>query len=378
MRIRPIMTRVLSWFGSFLIIATTALAQAPQTPPSQAAPSPQTPHARAEELARRAVEAMDKGQIDRALTLLDSAIMLDRAEPAYRYEKGYALLRKGDFAAGLAVVEPLLADTSAADYYYQLAAALHTGRSDSTASITVLRAGIARFPSSGPLHYELGTRAEAAGDFIGAVTAYEQGMRAQPAYPENYYRAALILAGSSERIWGLIYGEMFMNLERQTERTARMGAVLLETYRRSIGVGGDTSFQIRFSERMRALHVIGKEKTAEMIEAMGRPEWLFEMTAMQALAVSDHCRARGVTLDCLDQFRTEFNRRWFAQSLDEKFASPLFDWHKLLIELGYFDEYNHWLLGAGDPDEFYAWVDSKPEAFDLFQKWFRVNGMVVR
>ncbi|HVK38976.1 MAG TPA: hypothetical protein VNA88_10620 [Candidatus Kapabacteria bacterium] len=382
------MTRALVLVGSFLALCGCLFAQPrPQPTPQPAKPSPSTsqpsaprssPRERAEELARRAVEAMDAGQLDRALTLLDSAIKLDRTEPAYRYEKAYALLLKRDYSGGLAVVEPLLADTTATDYYYQLAAALHTGRGDSAASIAVLRAGLEHFPRSGPLHFEIGSRAEAAGDLVGAVTAYEQGMRAQPAYPENYYRAALILAGSSERIWGLIYGEMFMNLERQTERTARMGTVLLETYRRSIAVGGDTSFQIRFSERMRALHVIGTEKTTEMVEAMGRPEWLFEMTAMQALAVSDACRAQGVTLDCLDQFRTEFNRRWFAQRLDTKFASPLFDWHKLLIDLGYFDEYNHWLLGAGDPDEFYAWVDANPEAFELFQKWFRVNGMVMR
>jgi tetratricopeptide (TPR) repeat protein len=350
--------------GALLAIASAATAQSARE--------------RAEELARTAVEAMDDGRIIHAIALLDSAIALDRHELSYRYEKGYALLLNHDYPGGLAVIEPLLGDTAATDYYYQLAAALRTAQGDSIAAVAVLKAGIERFPGSGLLHLELGSRAEAAGSFHEAVAIYERGMRAQPAYPDNYYRAALILANSSERIWGLIYGEMFMNLERESERTQRMGALLLETYRKAIEVGGDSAFALHFSQQMTALHAAGPVRSDAMLEAMARPEWLYEMTAMQAIPVSDHCRKQGVTLDCLDQFRTEFTRRWFDQKLDEKLASPLFEWHRLLLELGYFDEYNHWLLGAGDPQEFYTWVESQPEAFELFQKWFRVNGMVIR
>jgi tetratricopeptide (TPR) repeat protein len=333
---------------------------------------------RAEEYARTAIALIDSGQIDRAIGLLDSAIALDPKQISYRYEKSYAYLLKEDYRKGLATIEPTLSETGATELFFQLAAAHHGVAGDTASARAVLRRGIERFPSAGALYADLGNLDAAAGEYERAVISYENGIVAQPSYPENYYRAALILMSSSEPIWGIVYGETFMNLERQTERTTQIGELLVRTYRGTISADGDSTFAVRFSDKTATLQVSGSGDPKAMMELMSRPEWLYEMTAMQALSVSDHCRKQGLTLDCLNQFRTEFTRRWFNQKLEEKFPSRLFEWHRLLLDLGYLDEYNYWLLGAGAPEEFYAWVEANPETFDLFQKWFRVNGMSMR
>jgi tetratricopeptide (TPR) repeat protein len=338
----------------------------------------QTGGTQAEAYARTAIELMESGQIDRAITLLDSAIDLDPTELSYRYEKAYAYLLKKDYNRGVAIIEPLLRDTAATELFFHLAAAMHNARGDTSYAAGTLRRGLERFPSSGMLYNELGNMSAAAGSYPEAVVLYERGMEVQPPFPDNYYRAALILLSSSEPIWGIVYGEMFMNLERQTERTQQMSDLLLKTYRRTIEAGGDSLFAVRFSAKTSVLQTTGSNDPQAMLEAMRQPEWIFEMTAMQALSLSDHCRKQGVSLDCLDQFRTEFVRRWFDEKHDLSFPSRLFTWHRTLLDLGYFDEYNHWLLGAGDPDAFYAWVEKDPESFEHFQKWFRVNGMSMR
>lgn len=338
----------------------------------------QTPRERADALAGEAITAMEAGQIERAITLLDSAIALVPSESEYVYEKSYAYYLGNDPDRAIATLTPALDDTTATDNYYQLAATLHAARGDTSAAARIIMRGLELFPNSGRLYLERGNLEVLAGRFQSAVAMYERGMRVEPAFPSNYYRAALVLANSSEPIWGIVYGEIFMNIERATARTSEMGMLLLATYRRAISAGGDSLFAVRFSDNTDALHLSGSGKPELMMDAMVRPELAYEMTAMQALVVSDRCRSEGVSLGCLDQLRTEFVRRWFAQGLNEKYPSRLFDWHKVLLDVGFFDEYNYWLLGAGDSEAFYAWVDAKPDDFEHFQSWFRVNGMSLR
>lgn len=329
-------------------------------------------------IAARAIAEMDAGNADRAIEMLDSAIILVPDELSFRYEKAYAYYVKKDFESALAAITPYLEDSTATDLFFQLASTLSIARDDTIAAVATLTNGLERFPKSGRLHLERGNIDAMSGRYQTAVEHYEEGMRVEPAFASNYYRATLILANSSEPLWGIVYGEMFMNLERATERTAEIGVLLYNTYRRTISAGGDSTFAVRFSTNTSTAHLKGEGRPEQILDEMSRPEVLYELTAMQSLAVSDYCRKSGVKIDCLDQFRTEFTRRWFGQNLHEKFPSRLFDWHKLLIDLGYFDEYNHWLLGAGDPESFYAWVDEHAAEFDLFQKWFRVNGMSMR
>jgi tetratricopeptide (TPR) repeat protein len=363
------MHHITSTARTFLLLSIVALCA------SSAAAQPAGARERARELARAAVEQTDAGQYERARALLDSAIALDPSESSYRYEKAYAYYLGGDYTHSISILGPLLADTSATELYFDLAADAYQAMGDTATVRATLARGVERLAHAGSLFARLGTIEATAGRYQEAVALYERGMHAAPMYPENYYRAALILMSSSEPIWGLVYGEIFMNLERESQRTHQIGALLLETYRSAIHAGGDSTFSVRFSESTSALQVSGSSDPNVMVDAMARPEWLYEMTALQALSVSDHCRKQGVTIDCLSQLRTEFVRRWFNQKLDERMPSPLFDWQRTLLDVGYLEEYNYWLLGAGDPDEFYAWVERDPQRFELFQKWFRVNGM---
>ena len=54
-----------------------------------------------------------------------------------------------------------------------------------------------------------------------ALNYYEKGIEIDPKFPSNYYRAALLYDYSDHEIWGLIYGELFMDLEPNTKRTER-------------------------------------------------------------------------------------------------------------------------------------------------------------
>lgn len=66
-------------------------------------------------------------------------------------------------------------------------------------------------------------------DYDRAVSYYEKGVYVEPAYSSNYYRLAQLFLSSKDKFWGLIYGEIFMNLERNSQRTEEMSKWLFNT-----------------------------------------------------------------------------------------------------------------------------------------------------
>ena len=71
-------------------------------------------------------------------------------------------------------------------------------------------------------------------EIMQAIPYYEKGIEMAPEYPSNYYRLARIYCNSENEIWGVIYGEIFMNLERNTQRTREISALLYQTYQKAL------------------------------------------------------------------------------------------------------------------------------------------------
>ena len=62
---------------------------------------------------------------------------------------------------------------------------------------------------------------------------------------------ALLYAISTEPVWTLVWGELFMNLERGSGRTSAMSETLARTYRDNIRIEGDTAVRMTFSRNGR-------------------------------------------------------------------------------------------------------------------------------
>ncbi len=71
-------------------------------------------------------------------------------------------------------------------------------------------------------------------DYNKALTYFEKGIEVAPNYSSNYYWCARLYCNSTEEVWGMIYGEIFMNLERNSKRTAEISKLLFDTYKKEI------------------------------------------------------------------------------------------------------------------------------------------------
>src|SRR5690606_10686824 len=114
-------------------------------------------------------------------------------------------------------------------------------------AIQVYEDGLKKFPLSGKLYLERGTMELKREDLDAALKYYEMGIKVDPNFPSNYYWASRIYSYTTETVWTLIYGELFMNLERNTKRTAEISKLLYDTYVESIQIDSDTSFNLKFS-----------------------------------------------------------------------------------------------------------------------------------
>lgn len=198
---------------------------------------------------------------------------------------------------------------------------------------------------------------------------YELGIEAEPKFPSNYYRAARIYCNSDEEVWGMIYGEIFMNLERNTDRTAEISKLLYNTYKSEITFTNDTSFSVSFS-RNATINIGDLKNLKKMKLPFG--VGVYEPTLMLSML-----EVKTIDLNTLDHIRTNFVTNYFERGQNKTYPNLLFTYQKKVKEAGRLEAYNHWILMKGDEVAFDQWHTANNTKWDSFTKWFSANGLKI-
>jgi tetratricopeptide (TPR) repeat protein len=166
-----------------------------------------------------AIRLMDNGQIAESIKLLEESIRLDPDNMDYPYEIGYANYIAKDYQKVIEILTPLTERKDANDRVYQLLGNSYDYLGQRDKSIETYEAGLKKLPGSGKLHLELGGMYFRIKEYDKAVNYFEKGIEVEPGFSSNYYGLAKVFLNSDEEVWGMIYGEIFMNLERNSSRT---------------------------------------------------------------------------------------------------------------------------------------------------------------
>lgn len=319
----------------------------------------------ARKLAMEAIGLMDKGEIDKSIELLAKAQKLDPDDINYPYETAYAWYLKQNYKKANKILIGLINREDATSPVYQLLGNTYDMLKDSQKAMETYEKGLERFPNSGNLYLEIGVVHMANDKLNDALNSFERGIYLDPAFPSNYYWAARFYLGSTEEVWGMLYGEIFMNLERGSKRTAEMSKALYETYMSQIEIKGDSA-SISFSKNS----TVSIGENGEM--KMPFPIIAYEPTLMLSLIGVEE-----LNLESLHKIRDNFVRIYHDGELKEKYPNILFDYQKQLRDLGYFESYNHWLLMKGNEEAFTRWREENETAFQEFLNWYRDNPLKV-
>jgi len=328
----------------------------------------QTPQQKALELGNKAVALEDNGKYDEAIELLQDAAKLDPASISYPYELGYACYKKNDYKKAAAYLKALVGRSDVYDQIFQLLGNVYDNMGESQKALDTYDEGLKKFPTSGKLFLEKGNVYWGKKDYAAALPYYERGIEADPAFPSNYYRAARIFCSTTEEVWGMIYGEIFMNLERNSERTAEISKLLYDTYKSEIKITSDTSITVSFSQQMTMnADAFSDPKNVRLPFGM-----IYEPTLLLSAAGE-----KSIDIDALDRIRTNFVNQYFGLHYDNTHPNILFDYQNRVLKAGHLEAYNHWILMKGDEDGFNRWKSGNDDKWQAFIKWFTDNGLTV-
>ena len=304
-----------------------------------------------------AIRMMDNARYHDAQRCLTSAISQGMDSLALHYELAWCHYSMQDYKKCISVLEPLLKRDDVLADVYQLLGNAYDEIGQSGKAVSIYEQGLKKFENAGCLYLELGNMKYQNGDYKNALYYYEKGIEADPMFASNYYRAALIFFASTEEVWGVMYGELFMLLERDSERCKSMSRELYKIYSEEISFGRSGA-EVDFDS-----------PTIVYSNSSVRPNLFPESfrSAMRAAVRGE----RILDLASLNRIRQRFAKEFSANS--SSFENVLSAYHQELIAQGHFEAYNYWLFGYGDPKQTASWVNANKTKWDSFLAWFEKN-----
>ncbi|MDR0825169.1 MAG: tetratricopeptide repeat protein [Prevotella sp.] len=319
----------------------------------------QTNEQKAYEIGKEAVKLMDQGKVDESLTLLREAQQLDPNSFDYPYEMAYAYSLKGNYKESLKILKKIVKYKELSDRLYQMMGNCYDYLGDSKEAIKTYEKGLTKFPYSGCLYLELGNMQMADNNPEKALAYYEKGIEVEPSHSSNYYWASKLYCGSEDEVWGMIYGEIFMNLERNSKRTVEISKLLYDTYMREIKLVNDSSVSVSFSKN----NVIDSHDF-KLPFGVG----VYEPVLLLSIA-----SIRDFNMDSFSKIRSDFIDLYYKKNLEDNYPNVLFSYQKKVKDAGHIDAYNHWILMQGNIDSFADWQQANEDQWNSFVEWFSLN-----
>ena len=289
---------------------------------------------------------MRSGDFDNAIIVLTRALQQDKDNLEMQKDLVMSYYLKREYQKALKGVETLIDRDDADAVIFQIAGNVYKALEQVKDCEKVYKKGLKKFPKNGPLYSEYGELLWAKKDFS-AIEQWEKGIEMDPGFSGNYYNAAVYYFYAKDKVWSLIYGEIFVNMESLSERGAAMREQLLQAWKEKLFADADL--------------MKGEEKNKSE----------FAKAFLQGMSKQATLTGKGINTEVLTMIRTRFILDWYEKNA-AKFPFRLFDYQQQLIREGMFDAYNQWLFGATENLAAYDnWTKTHAEEYNGFNSFQR-------
>jgi Tfp pilus assembly protein PilF len=289
---------------------------------------------------------MHSGDFDNAIVVLNRALQSDKNNLDMQKDLAMSYYYKRDYEKALGQVKILMDRSDADAVSYQIAGNVYKALEEVKDCERVYKTGLKKFPNSGALYSEYGELLWERKDFS-AIDQWEKGIKVDPAYSGNYYNAARYYYFTKDKVWSLIYGEIFVNMESLSDRGMAMKQLLLDVYKQKL-----------FAD-------------ANLMAGQDKNKNEFSRAFLECMSKQSSLLNRGVTTETLTMIRSRFILEWFDKYAS-RFPFKLFDYQRQLLQEGMFAAYNQWLFGTVENLAAYdTWTkahDEEYKNFTAFQK----------
>ena len=280
------------------------------------------------------------GDYTNAITVLNRALQKDPQNLEMQKDLAFAYYLHRDYVHALETAKDFPARKDVDVQAYQILGMTYKAIEKRKEAEQMYQAALKKFPMSGALYNEYGELLWAKKEPALAAKTWEKGIETDPNYSGNYYNVSKFYYYSVDKIWGLIYGEIFVNLESYSARTVEIKNILLEGYKKLFSETDMKKYQNTKNEFVKAI----LDKFSEHSDVIDK----------------------GITVETLTALRTKFILDWYEKDA-ARFPFRLFDLHRQLLKNGMFEAYNQWLFGASENLAAYqTWVSSHATENDEF------------
>jgi tetratricopeptide (TPR) repeat protein len=306
------------------------------------------------ELTKEAVKLIRDNRLSEAMKKLKEAQKLDGENFAADYWIAKIHFKKGEYQKSLDIMERIMKGSHKEDVMYQLLGNSYYRLGQKEKAMEIYKKGLSDFPYSGAIHFELGNADNESGNTTGAFRNYEYGIRFDPEYSDNYYSASKMLLKEGNH-WGIIYGEIYLNMEPYTVEWKEMSKLMYDTYK------------MKFT---------GTESPVDPANLLvsDTAKTPFDAAYLAALEPSlKNNTSEPFSLYILNDIRKKFIEYWLENGSDSKFPNALFTFQKRMLDDGYFELYNYYMFSEGADDEYSVYYDNHTSNIKSFKKWWRKN-----
>ena len=295
-----------------------------------------------EELHQNAKAFMQQKDYANATIILVRAIKMEPNNLGLAKDLAFNYYVQNEFDKGVQVLLPFFNKNTADDQAYQIGGLIYKVSGKFKEADNLYKKGLKSFPKSGPLYNDYGEFLWMQQDYS-AIKIWETGIKEDPAFGTNYYNAAKYYYMSKDKIWSILYGEIFLNVESYTARSAEMKNILLESYKKL------------FAEA----DLLSNTKDLNK----------FEIAYLTTMNKQNSVVKWGIGVESLTMIRTRFILDW-NQDYKEKFPFHLFDLQNKLLSDGLFPAYNQWLFGSVQSLAAYQnWININKEEYAAFSDY---------
>lgn len=313
----------------------------------------------AKQKVREAVQLMDAGKYKESIVILEDCIKLDPDNYMYAYEIAYAQVLQKEYEKALKTLTKAKKYKVSSSQVYQMSGNCYSYMGKPDKAIKEYEEGMKRFPNAGNLHLEKGNIYLQKNEYNDAVENYRKGVEVDPMFSSNYFRLAKLYLGSKDKLAGIIYGELFINIERSTKRTEEMSDLLFKAYQSAITLGKN-EMKISFCQTViDASTLVDGEKFKLPLCAAFEKNFIMAILGHQEF-----------NLESLTKMRTTFIRNFFQEDYII-YPNVLFAYQKEMFDKGFFEAYNYYVFQIGAETEFKTWFDSNQDKYKAFLEWYR-------
>lgn len=261
-----------------------------------------------------------QGDYPNAILILNRALQKDAGNFELQKDLAFAYYLQRDYAHAMGVAKPLAEREEADVQSFQILGLVYKALEERKDCEKMYRAGLKKYPASGVLYSEYGEMLWSKKDYKEALKQWEKGIEMDPNHSGNYYNAAKYYFFTQDKVWAIVYGEIFVNLESYSKRTPEIKTILLDSYKKLF-----TDANINKGQDM-------KNDFVRLFLETIQPQ-------------SAYIASNGVTPESLSAIRTKFIVDWFSKNATGH-PYRLFEYQQQLLKSGMFEAYNQWIFGA--------------------------------